>query len=80
MVSSWRGAGTLVLVTHALTVGPLTGFLPEQAETVVLQPTPGNPRGEVLGQDRATPIGTCARADALRAPLTAGVCRIPWAR
>ena len=48
MVSSWRGAGTLVLVTHALTVGPLTGFLPEQAETVVLQPTPGNPRGGSL--------------------------------
>jgi phosphohistidine phosphatase SixA len=26
MVSSWRGPGTLVLVTHALTVGRLTGF------------------------------------------------------
>ena len=40
MVSSWRGPGTLVLVTHALTVGRLTGFTLEQAETVVLQPTP----------------------------------------
>jgi phosphohistidine phosphatase SixA len=48
MVSSWRGLGTLVLVTHALTVGPLTGFLPEQAETVVLQPAPANPRGGSL--------------------------------
>jgi len=47
-VSSWRGPGTLVLVTHALTVNPLTGFLPAQAETVVLQPTPDNPRGGSL--------------------------------
>jgi phosphohistidine phosphatase SixA len=38
MVSSWRGPGTLVLVTHALTVGRLTGFTLEQAETLVLQP------------------------------------------
>jgi phosphohistidine phosphatase SixA len=48
MVSSWRGPGTLVLVTHALTVRPLTGFLPAQAETVVLQPAPENPRGGSL--------------------------------
>jgi phosphohistidine phosphatase SixA len=48
MVSSWRGPGTLVLVTHALTVNPLTGFLPAQAETVVLQPTPASPRGGSL--------------------------------
>jgi phosphohistidine phosphatase SixA len=40
MVSSWRGPGTLVLVTHALTVGRLTGFTLEQAETLVLEPTP----------------------------------------
>jgi phosphohistidine phosphatase SixA len=51
MVSAWRGPGTLVLVTHALTVRPLTGFLPAQAETVVLQPTPANPRGgSVVGR------------------------------
>jgi phosphohistidine phosphatase SixA len=48
IVSSWRGPGTLVLVTHALTVRPLTGFLPDQAETVVLQPAPENPRGGSL--------------------------------
>jgi phosphohistidine phosphatase SixA len=48
MVSSWRGPGTLVLVTHALTVRPLTGFLPEQAETVVLRPAPADPRGGSL--------------------------------
>jgi hypothetical protein len=45
MVSSWRGPGTLVLVTHALTVRPLTGFSPEQAEIVVLKPTPGEAKG-----------------------------------
>ena len=48
IVSSWRGPGTLVLVTHALTVRPLAGFLPEQAETVVLKPAPGSPRGGSL--------------------------------
>ena len=39
LVSGWRGPGTLVLVTHALTVRPLVGFLPTQAEAVVLKPT-----------------------------------------
>ena len=39
LVSAWRGPGTLVLVTHALTVRPLVGFLPGQAEAVVLKPT-----------------------------------------
>jgi len=48
LVSTWRGPGVLVLVTHAMTIGPLTGFLPEQAEVVVLQPEPGNPRGGSL--------------------------------
>jgi phosphohistidine phosphatase SixA len=38
MVSSWRGSGTLVLVTHGFTVGRLTGITLEQAETLVLQP------------------------------------------
>ena len=39
LVSAWRGPGTLVLVTHALTVRPMVGFLPGQAEAVVLNPT-----------------------------------------
>ena len=38
MVSSWRGPGTLVVVTHALTVQALVGIMPGQAETVVLRP------------------------------------------
>jgi phosphohistidine phosphatase SixA len=41
IVSAWRGPGTLVLVTHALTVRALLGFLPIQGETVVLRPEPG---------------------------------------
>jgi len=41
LISNWRGPGTLVLVTHALTIRPLAGFLPDQAEIVVFKPTPG---------------------------------------
>jgi phosphohistidine phosphatase SixA len=48
MVSAWRGPGTLVLVTHALTVGPLVGFLPNQGETVVLKPGPASGAGPDL--------------------------------
>ena len=40
LVSSWRGPGTLVLVTHGLSVSRLTGMTLEQAETLVLRPTP----------------------------------------
>ena len=45
MVADWRGPGTLVLVTHALTVRALVGIMPEQAETVVVRPKPGNQAG-----------------------------------
>jgi phosphohistidine phosphatase SixA len=48
MIASWRGPGTLVLVTHGLTVRPLTGFIPEQAEVVVLEPLPGG--GSLVGR------------------------------
>lgn len=44
MVASWSGPGTLVLVTHGFTAAPL-GFSLDQAETVVLRPTPGTPPG-----------------------------------
>jgi hypothetical protein len=51
MVSSWRGAGTLVLVTHGLTVQALAGILPGQAETVVLKPKLGKEPGvDVVGR------------------------------
>jgi phosphohistidine phosphatase SixA len=51
LVSGWRGPGTLVLVTHALTVQPLIGILPTQAEAIVLKPTPGSGAGiQVVGR------------------------------
>ena len=51
MVSGWRGPGTLVIVTHALTVRGLVGILPGQAETVVLKPNPGKEQGvDVVGR------------------------------
>ena len=51
MVSSWHGPGTLVLVTHALTVNPLATFMPAQAEIVVVKPSPDSPRGgDVVGR------------------------------
>ena len=51
MVSSWRGPGTLVVVTHGLTVQSLVGILPGQAETVVLRPKLGKEPGvDVVGR------------------------------
>lgn len=44
-LSGWQGPGTLVVVTHALTVQGLVGILPGQAETVVLRPRPGRELG-----------------------------------
>ena len=61
LVSSWRGPGTLVLVTHGLTVGRLTGVTLEQAETLVLRPIPEKrpigylPRGGSLAGRIAPP-------------------------
>ena len=65
MVSSWGGPGTLVLVTHALTIAPVAAFMPGQAEIVVLQPTPGHPRGGTL-------VG---KIDAPRLPVREGDAR-----
>ena len=51
MVADWRGPGTLVLVTHALTVRALVGIMPEQAEIVVVRPRPGEQAGmSVVGR------------------------------
>ena len=51
IVSSWRGPGTLVMVTHALTVQSLVGIMPGQAETVVLRPKLGNEPGfDIVGR------------------------------
>ena len=45
IVSAWRGPGTLVLVSHGFTIEPLIGIVPDQAEVVVLRPTPGSGNG-----------------------------------
>jgi phosphohistidine phosphatase SixA len=51
MVPDWHGPGTLVLVTHALTVRALVGIMPEQAEIVVVRPRRGNQVGiDVVGR------------------------------
>jgi broad specificity phosphatase PhoE len=51
MVAAWRGPGTLVLVTHGLTVRAMVGIVPGQAETAVLKPTPGSGPGfRVVGR------------------------------
>lgn len=51
ILGGWRGPGTLVVVTHALTVQALVGIMPGQAETVVVRPQPGREPGlEVVGR------------------------------
>ena len=55
MVAAWRRPGTIVLVTHAFTVQSLVGILPEQAETVVVRPKPGDQAGVDLVGRVATP-------------------------
>jgi phosphohistidine phosphatase SixA len=49
IVAAWRGPGTLVLVTHALTVRALLGFLPLQGETVVLKPGEAGAAPAIVG-------------------------------
>ena len=51
LVFGWRGPGTLVVVTHALTVQALVGIMPGQAETVVLRPRlAGEPGVDIVGR------------------------------
>lgn len=50
--------GTLVLVTHAVAVGRLTGSTLQQAEMIVLRPAPGDPRGGGAVGRIAPPPGT----------------------
>jgi phosphohistidine phosphatase SixA len=55
LVAAWRGPGTLVVVTHALTVQALVGIMPGQAETVVLKPRSGSEPGvDVVGRIAVT--------------------------
>src|SRR5436853_7806220 len=55
IVAAWRGPGTLVLVSHALTVRALLGFLPIQGEPAVLKPGSGSAAGSELGGLIASP-------------------------
>jgi phosphohistidine phosphatase SixA len=51
ILATWRGPGTLVVVTHALTVQALVGIMPGQAETVVVRPKLSKEPGvEVVGR------------------------------
>ncbi|HEY8268303.1 MAG TPA: histidine phosphatase family protein [Xanthobacteraceae bacterium] len=47
-VASWRGKGTLLLVTHGSVVFPLAGTSPREAEGFVLKPAPGTAEGFVI--------------------------------
>jgi len=51
ILANWRGPGTLVVVTHGLTVQALVGIMPGQAEAVVVRPKGGKEPGvEVVGR------------------------------
>jgi phosphohistidine phosphatase SixA len=45
VISTWKGSGTLILVSHGSTIGALTGIHPATAEGVVLAPAPGTAEG-----------------------------------
>lgn len=45
LVSTWRGPGTLLVISHSSNIKQLTGRTPEQAETAVLKPEPGTRAG-----------------------------------
>ena len=68
MLAAWRGPGTLVLVTHALTVHALVGIMPGQAETVVVRPELGNEPGSTSW------AGSLRRGDFLRLRSTPMEC------
>ena len=58
IISSWRGPGTLVLVTHGFTIQPLFGFIPSSAEVLVVKPQPGsNAGGDLVGRIPPPPLG-----------------------
>jgi broad specificity phosphatase PhoE len=48
LLSSWRGPGTLVLVSHGWAIEALYGFIPASGETLVLKPTAGSKAGADL--------------------------------
>lgn len=55
-VAGWRGPGTLLLVSHGVTIGFLTDVQPAEGEVIVLAPDPAAARGfRVVG--RIAPSG-----------------------
>lgn len=51
LLSSWRGPGTLVLVSHGFTIQALYGFIPASGETLVLKPNDASKAGaELVGR------------------------------
>jgi phosphohistidine phosphatase SixA len=51
VVRSWKGPGTLLLVTHGANVLPLTGIQPGEAEGIVVMPAPETSEGfRVVGR------------------------------
>ena len=45
MIASWRGPGTLVLVSHGWAIEALFGFIPASAETLVVRPRQASTAG-----------------------------------
>lgn len=51
VVSAWRGPGTLLMVSHGVTIRFLTDAYPAQGEVIVLAPAPDEERGfRVVGR------------------------------
>lgn len=48
LISSWRGPGTLVLVSHGFAIQALFGFIPGSAEMLVLKPNGASQAGADL--------------------------------
>ncbi|MGH6960366.1 MAG: histidine phosphatase family protein, partial [Dongiaceae bacterium] len=44
-IAAWRGAGTLVMISHGATIGALTGIQPQQGEILVVEPQSGSDAG-----------------------------------
>ena len=61
MIATWRGPGTLVLVSHGWAIEALFGFIPASAETLVIKPRAASSAGGDLVGRIAPPPGKQAR-------------------
>ena len=55
LLSAWRGAGTLVVVTHGANIRPLTGIDPGEGGMVVVSPDAAHP--DALRVHGRIPVG-----------------------